>query len=281
MSLENIGKFYTNYSFEYPNESLNVNVKNVSVSTSSFQDVPTNKNNLINLTMNGILRPSEKLHVIKMIFKGDIPVKNVLSQSYGTFVLCKDVYNARKIIKTIWDKETSTLTIIIDLQKYNVRPKRLAQFSFSIQINDNCKNLLNGITNCTVNYSGQDAYYFECFCNDNADTNIWSKEAYCDKNAVFFENNGALVTNGQPNNLARGSWKQTCQVRNKIVKTITTVNGEKEEKNFMKIACGDKAFTCKNAYSGDFRWTWKINTVSEESFYANSWSNAKGVLQKN
>ena len=131
------GKFYTNYSFEYPNEALNPNVKNVSVSTSSFQDVPSNRKPLINLTMNGILRPSEKLHVIEMKFKGDVPQKDLCAQCYGTFVLCKDVYNARKVVKTAWDKDSDTLTIIIDLREYNVRPKRPAQFSFSIQINDN------------------------------------------------------------------------------------------------------------------------------------------------
>ena len=97
------GKFYTNYSFEYPNEALNPNVKNVSVSTSSFQDVPSNKKRLVNLTINGILRPSEKLHVIEMKFKGDVPQKDKCAQRYGTFVLCKDVYNARKVIKTVWD----------------------------------------------------------------------------------------------------------------------------------------------------------------------------------
>lgn len=123
------GKFYTNYSFKYPNE-------NVRVATSSFQDVPSNKKPLINLTMNGILGPSENLHVIEMKFEGDIPQKDTLAQSYGTFVLCKDVYNARKVIKTAWDKETNTLTVMIDLRPYNVRPKRPAQFSFSIQIND-------------------------------------------------------------------------------------------------------------------------------------------------
>ena len=57
-------------------------------------------------------------------------------QCYGTFVLCKDVYNARKVIKTVWNKETDTLTVIIDLRTYNIRPKRPAQFSFTIQIND-------------------------------------------------------------------------------------------------------------------------------------------------
>ena len=124
------GKFFTNYRFEYPKE-------NVVVATSSFQEVPSNKKPLINLTVNGILRPSEeKVHEIKMIFDTDIPEKDNLSQSYGTFVLCKGVYNARKIVKTAWDKEKSTLTVIIDLSREKIRPKRPAQFSFSIQIND-------------------------------------------------------------------------------------------------------------------------------------------------
>ena len=125
------GKFYTNYRFEYPKE-------NVLVFTSSFQDVPSNKKPLINLTMNGLLRPSEeKVYEIKMIFEGDVPQKDRCAQSYGTFVLCKGVYNARKIIKTAWDKEKSTLTIIVDLSREKVRPRRPApQFSFSIQIDD-------------------------------------------------------------------------------------------------------------------------------------------------
>lgn len=126
----NTGKFYTNYSFEYPKE-------NVVVSNSSFQGVPSNKKPLINLTMNGILRPSEeKVHEIKMIFKGNVPQKDDLAQSYDTFVLCKNVYNARKIIKTAWDGETNTLTVIIDLTRQKVRPRRPAQFSLSVQIDD-------------------------------------------------------------------------------------------------------------------------------------------------
>jgi hypothetical protein len=124
------GRFYTNYRFEYPNE-------NVVVATSSFQSVPSNKLPLINLTMNGILRHSEeKVYEIKMIFEGDIPEKDTLAQSYGTFVLCKGVYNARRIVKHRWNKETKTLKIFIDLRREKVRLKRPAQFSFSIQIND-------------------------------------------------------------------------------------------------------------------------------------------------
>ena len=124
------GKFYTNYSFEYPK-------KNVVVATSSFQEVPSNKKPLINLTMNGILRPSEeKVHEIKMKFEGDVPQKDILATSYGTFVLCKGVYNSTRIMKTLWDKEKNTLTIIIDLRREKIRPRRPAQFSFSVQIDD-------------------------------------------------------------------------------------------------------------------------------------------------
>ena len=144
------GKFYTNYRFEYPNE-------NVVVATSSFQSVPSNKLPLINLTMNGILRHSEeKVYEIKMIFEGDIPEKDTLARSYGTFVLCKGVYNARRIVKHRWNKETNTLKIFIDLRSYHVRLKRPAQFSFSIQINDqdgyvSCSSLKDEYPNVKTN----------------------------------------------------------------------------------------------------------------------------------
>ena len=76
------------------------------VATSSFQEVPSNEKPLINLTMNGILRSSEeKVHEIKMIFDSDVPRKDTLAMSFGTFVLCKGVYNARKVIKTAWEKK--------------------------------------------------------------------------------------------------------------------------------------------------------------------------------
>lgn len=121
--------------------------------------------------MNGILRPSEeKVHEIKMIFEGNVPQKDNLAQPYGTFVLCKGVYNARKIIRTGWDKEKSTLTVFIDLRREKVRPRRPAQFSFSIQIND-----CNGPgTPCTVG-AGTCCGYIVCkkrydsvgsFCQD-------------------------------------------------------------------------------------------------------------------
>ena len=128
--ISDTGKFYTNYRFEYT-------VENVVVATSSFQEVPSNKKPLINLTMNGILRPSEeKIYEIKMIFEGQVPQKDRLAQSYGTFVLCKSVYNARRIITTAWDKEKSTLSVLIDLRRQKIRPRRPAQFSFSVQIDD-------------------------------------------------------------------------------------------------------------------------------------------------
>ena len=140
------GKFFTNYSFEFTNE-------NVRVATSSFQEVPSNKKPLINLTMNGILRPSEKIHEIKMKFKGDnIPQKDICAQSYGTFVLCDGVYNARKVIKTLWNKEENTLEVTIDFRKQHLKLRRPVQFSFSVQINDNCGCPDHGST-CTNNNS--------------------------------------------------------------------------------------------------------------------------------
>ncbi len=145
----NTGKFYTNYRFEYPKE-------NVVVATSSFQDVPTNEKPLINLTVNGILRPSEeKVHEIKMIFEGNVPQKNALAESYGTFVLCKGVYNAKKIMKTFWDRDKNTLTITIDLTKQKVRPRRPAQFSFSVQINDCGNTCYSGCCSGANCYDGQ------------------------------------------------------------------------------------------------------------------------------
>ena len=149
------GKFYTNYSFEYPEE-------NVRVATSSFEDVPSNKTALINLTMNGILRPSEKLHVINMKFKGDnIPQKDICAQSYGTFVLCNRVYNARKVIKTSWNKEENTLEVIIDFRKQHVKLRRPAQFSFSVQINDNCHCPDHGFECTNDNSCSKDC----CYCS--------------------------------------------------------------------------------------------------------------------
>ena len=76
------------------------------------------------------------MHVIKMIFEGKVPQKDRLVQSYGTFVLCKGVYNARRIVRTAWDKEKSTLSVLIDLRRQKIRPRRPAQFSFSVQIDD-------------------------------------------------------------------------------------------------------------------------------------------------
>ena len=51
-------------------------------------------------------------------------------------MLCKGVYNARKVIKTLWIKKENTLEVIIDIRRSNVQPKRPVQFSFSVQIND-------------------------------------------------------------------------------------------------------------------------------------------------
>lgn len=117
--------------------------------------------------MNGILRPSEeKVHEIKMIFDSDVPRKDTLAMSFGTFVLCKGVYNARKVIETAWDKETSTLTVIIDLSREKIRPKRPAQFSFNIQIND--------CNTCKAKVVNNDDFFWSVIQN-------CAREGYCSK----------------------------------------------------------------------------------------------------
>ena len=127
--MTNSGKFYTNYAFESAKESIRV-------LTSSFEEVPTNTNNLSNITMNGIIRPSENAHEVKMIFTEDIPSTKKPQNPSGTFVYCDTVYNARKIMRTRWLPEENALLVIIDLRKYKLRSKRPVQFSFSIQISD-------------------------------------------------------------------------------------------------------------------------------------------------
>lgn len=124
------GKFYTNYAFESLKESIRI-------LTSSFEEVPTNTNKLSNITMNGIIRPSENAHEVKMIFTEDIPSTNKPQNPSGTFVYCDTVYNARKIMTTRWLPEENALLLIIDLRKYKLRTKRPVQFSFTIQISDN------------------------------------------------------------------------------------------------------------------------------------------------
>ena len=268
----NTGKFYTNYSFVYPNEGLNSNMKNVSVATSSFQDVPTNKKNLVNLTMNGILRPSEKLHVIEMKFEGDVPEKDYLAESYGTFVLCKDVYNARKIINTRWNKETNTLTITIDLRSYNIRPKRRAQFSFSIQINDFCNpggrwkrhcNVVSTITNTNSNNTTRQ-YKISCSCDDKNVPNTILKTALCGDGCLFQNSNGQLVATGDFCVLPKGTWRDSCNV---IKKPANTTNGKKK----ISVACNPTdSCNSKPMRIG--------NLVNTSIFYNCSWKTNNGVL---
>ena len=266
------GKFYTNYSFEYPEE-------NVRVATSSFEDVPSNKTALINLTMNGILRPSEKLHVINMKFKGDnIPQKDVCAQSYGTFVLCKDVYNSRKIIKTSWNKETSTLEVIIDLKRCKVRPKGPTQFSFTIQINDTCVFVPPGCK-MTLTSPFKTQYRGTCGCSKNLTekvyvSNTWNKTAFCSKNCVFSQKGSFLgaVTNCD---LPAGYWFKTCQIRRKFI--LLTVNGE--EKKNIQIQCAVNPVG-KNDCGGGWK-DRKLNTLPTTSFYqfGKQWKNVNGILE--
>jgi hypothetical protein len=265
------GKFFTNYRFEYPKE-------NVVVATSSFEDVPSNKKRLINLTMNGILRPSEeKLHEVKMIFEGDVPEKDRVAQCYGTFVLCKGVYNARKIVKTLWDQEKRTLTVIIDLRREKVRVKRPAQFSFTIQINDSCRNpppecSMNLTTKSQLSYSGP------CNCGDNERAqNGWNKTAWCYvANGCGFAQEGNFLQANNKCNLPGGSWRNSCQVRKKFKQ-----NG----KEYIKIVCAKDGVKVSRDCTGDWGSEYlgtfpnrKTNTKLVSTFYAGYWDNNDGTL---
>jgi hypothetical protein len=122
--------FFTNYT----TSSLH---DNVHVSSSSVEEVPTNKRPLINLTCNGLLYPSTERYEVVFNFSEPVPNKDFLASSYGTFCIGKYVYNAAKIIKTAWEKETKKLFIVFDLTNTQCRVStRPVRFSFSIQLND-------------------------------------------------------------------------------------------------------------------------------------------------
>ena len=123
-------KFFTNYTTSSSNN-------NVHVSTSSVEEVPTNKFPLINLTCNGLLYPSTQVYEIVFTFSEPAPNKDFLASSYGTFCIGKHVYNAAKIVKTGWEKETKKLVIVLDLTLTTCRVStRPVRFSFSLQLND-------------------------------------------------------------------------------------------------------------------------------------------------
>jgi len=155
MSTPITGTFFKDYSFTFPND-------NMIVSTSSVQEVPSNKLPLINLTINGLLKPSADPYILTISFPKDSPgpSKNRLSGAYGTFVIGNKVYNAEKIVKPAYDKTTRVLTIILDMKNtcyYDI--KRVKRFSFSVQINDCPTSCTNTCSNtCTCNKLGNDPF---------------------------------------------------------------------------------------------------------------------------
>lgn len=64
-----------------------------------------------------MLRPSEKEYQFQLRLKSAAPEKDKLAQSYGTFEIGNQVLNARKIVKTIYVKEETTLNVILDIPK--------------------------------------------------------------------------------------------------------------------------------------------------------------------
>lgn len=127
------GIFYTDYTFEYPND-------NVLIATSSFEEVPSNQLPLINLSINGILKPSDKPYIFKIIIKNG-PTKDLFAAAYGTFVIGNKVYNASKIVKPEYvipgDKMDGILTITLDMKNTCYEHVQVTKrFSFSVQLND-------------------------------------------------------------------------------------------------------------------------------------------------
>ena len=60
------GTFFSDYVFECANDNL-------IISTSSIEEVPSNKNDLINLNINGILKPSDRVYVFNITFPKTSP----------------------------------------------------------------------------------------------------------------------------------------------------------------------------------------------------------------
>lgn len=122
--------FFTDYSFASPND-------NIIVSTSSVQEVPSNKKSLINLTVNGVLKPSIDIYSLILTFAGGQgPSKDHLSGSYGSLCIGKKVYSAEKFIRTAYDRNKRTLTIFIDVKRICTHLQKATRFSFDVQIND-------------------------------------------------------------------------------------------------------------------------------------------------
>lgn len=121
--------YFTNYEWSTPNDNLRV-------STSSVEEVPSNKKPLLNLTCNGVLLPSQQTYNLILRFtEVPFPTKDILAGCYGTFCIGKRVLSADKIIKSAYDKEKKELLLVIDIRRI-CSPKRATRFSFSVQLDD-------------------------------------------------------------------------------------------------------------------------------------------------
>ena len=122
--------YFTNYTWTALQD-------NIIVSTSSVEEVPSNKLPLLNLTCNGVLLPTTAPYELLLSFPGgEGPSKDQLAGSYGTFCIGKRVLNAIKILKTAYDKDKRELLIVLDLRSYSCPITRPTRFSFTVQLND-------------------------------------------------------------------------------------------------------------------------------------------------
>ena len=143
----NKSTFFTDY-------TLISNNDNVRIGSSSIEEVPSNERPLLNLTMNGLLLPSDKIHEVDIKFSTENnPTKDILGHSYGTFAIRKSVLNAAKIVKTKMDRESNILKVVFNLRECPVKKKRV-EFSFSVQIRD-CGWSCESCSGCVCRASNQ------------------------------------------------------------------------------------------------------------------------------
>lgn len=76
-------QYFTEYTWTAPND-------NIVVSTSSVEEVPSNKKPFLNLTVNGFLKKSNEIYELQLKFQGGVgPSKNQIAGCYGTFCFQK------------------------------------------------------------------------------------------------------------------------------------------------------------------------------------------------
>lgn len=143
------------------------------------------------LNLTGYLKPNvDKYNIIYDFskvdykYKDEIIFENIVS---GTFNICGRVLDASKIIgfDYKYNDDESTLTIELDISKWEFRLKKEVLFSYNLNVDDSSPNIecskpysldtgksydiYFAIPNCYINSCGTD--YSDCLIQDSSDTN--------------------------------------------------------------------------------------------------------------